>query len=261
MKNPESVRGVLYIATGERCCSEAVISAQRCRLTNPDLPITIHTDLPDYPGVGASFDSVIVFSCPKYSHRDKVSGLTKLPYEQTLFLDTDACLIRPASDLFEILQCSDLAASHAPVRHPPGWSDVYVPSEFPELNTGVLVMRRSTVINHLISSWLVLYDELFASYGQSWDQASFRSVLWFYLKSHQLRFLHLPPEANLRTTKPWFAGRGLAVDVVHGRFSSDEFDPFVEFLNADVDCFRTWDQWLRLHPKTSIRPRFDRTFG
>ena len=255
------MRGILYIATGERCCSEALLSAQRCRQTNPCLPITIKTDAPNYPNLEKVFDSVIVYPNPNYSYRDKVSGLSSLPYEETLFLDSDACLIGSASGLFEILEGSDLAAAHAPVRHPPGWSDIAVPSAFSELNTGVLLMRRSIVIDDLMAAWIVLYDKLFQTYGQSWDQASFRSVLWTSLKCKKLRFLHLPPEANLRTTKPWFAGRGALVKIIHGRFPPDEFQTFVEFLNGDVDRFRTWDQWLGMHPETRIRPRFDRTYS
>ena len=230
-------------------------------MVDPSLSITLKTDLPDYPGLTKTFDSVILFPSPDYSYRDKVSGLAQLPYHQTLFLDSDACLISPASDLFDLLQGSDLAASHAPVRQPPGWLDPAVPSMFPELNTGVLLMRRSTVVDGLMSAWLNLYDELLQTYGQYWDQASFRSVLWFFLRWKNMRFLHLPPEANLRTTKPWFAGRGLPVLVVHGRYPEHEFELFKEFLNSDVDCFRTWEMWVGLYPKTSIRPRYDRTFG
>ena len=255
------MRGVLYIATGKRCCSEALLNAQRCRETNPNLAITIQTDLPNYPGLSKVFDSVNLFSDPNHSYRDKIAGLASSPFSETLFLDSDACLITPATDLFELLQGCDLAAAYAPVRHPPGWSDASVPMIFPELNTGVLLMRRTRVVDLLVERWLCLYDELVQTHGQSWDQASFRSVLWSLLKNHHLSFLHLPPEANLRTTKPWFAGRGLPVQVIHGRFPPEEFEPFVEFLNGDVDCFRTWDQWVGLHPRTCIRPRFDRTFG
>ena len=255
------MNGILYIATGKRCCNEALESAQRCRRFDPSLPITIQTDLSDMHELFDIFDSVITFTSPRYSYRDKVAGLARLPYEHTLFLDSDACLISSANDMFDILQRSDLAASHAPVRLPPGWFDPNVPTSFPELNTGVLLIRRSRVIENLIADWLVLYDYLQLAHGQAWDQASFRSVLWSSLINQRLRFLHLPPEANLRTTKPWFAGRGLPVQVVHGRFLPSEFDSFVSFLNDDVDCFRTWDQWVSLYPETSIRPRFDRTFG
>ena len=254
------MQGVLYVATGERCCAEALLNAQRCRRFNPNLHIAIQTDLPDYPELVNIFDTVTVLRSPCHSYRDKLSGLLHLPFEQTLFLDSDACLISPVDDLFELLKVSDLAVAHAPVRHPPGWSDHAVPVAFPELNTGVMLMLRSRVVEDLMAAWIALYDELLYTKRQSWDQASFRSVLWSALTRRNLRFLHLPPEANLRTTKPWFAGRGTKVFVVHGRFDSGEFQRFLDFLNNDVDRFRTWDQWVSLHPQTSIRPRFDRTF-
>ena len=225
------MRGVLYVATGERCCAEAVLSAQRCRQADPNLAITIKTDLTDYARLADVFDSVINFSSPNHTYRDKISGLLDLPYQQTLFLDSDAFLISPSDNLFELLQMFDLAAARAPVRHPPGWTDSSVPELFPELNTGVLLMRCSNIVEDLIQSWLSLYDCLFETYQQVWDQASFRSVLWSSCSRQHMRFLHLPPEANLRTTKPWFAGRGLPVYVVHGRFPPAEFDPFVDFIN------------------------------
>ena len=59
------MRGVFYIATGQRCCKEAMLSAQRCRIADINLPITIQTDLPDYPGLADVFDSVVVFQTPE----------------------------------------------------------------------------------------------------------------------------------------------------------------------------------------------------
>ena len=71
----------------------------------------------------------------------------------------------------------------------------------------------------------------------------------------------MPQEANLRLTKPWVAGRGLKVSVLHGRPPEDELDDFVQFLNDDFDRFRTWSEWLSLYPNSQIRPRHDRTFS
>ena len=115
-------------------------------------------------------------------------------------------------------------------------------------------------VNLLVKSWLDLYDSLVVTCSQLWDQASFRSVLWSAMHSADLRFLHLPSEMNLRTTKPWIAGRGMPVHVVHGRYPDEEFLQFVGYLNDDYDKFRTWDEWLVFHPNTCIRPRHDRTY-
>ena len=83
----------------------------------------------------------------------------------------------------------------------------------------------------------------------------------FILFNNNLRVSVLPPEANLRTTKPWIAGRGLPVSIVHGRFDYAEINPFISFLNSDIDRFRTWSEWLNTYPNSTIRPRFDRTFN
>lgn len=255
------MKGILFVATGHKCCLEAIVNAKRSLRCDDDVPIAIQTDEVQQAKESGIFDLVLPFEAPRHSYRDKVVGLGNLPYSKTLFLDSDACLIGSSRPLFELLRGGDIAAVQAPVRHPPGWSDSSVPAFFPELNTGVLLVRRSEAIADLFAAWLELYDQLFDHFQQSWDQASFRSVLWKRMVKQKLRFVPLPPESNLRTTKPWFAGRGLPVQVIHGRFPDAEFAPFVDYLNSDIDCFRTWERWLQLFPDTQIRPRYDRTFG
>lgn len=252
--------GILYVATGERCCKEAISNACRTRRSNPQCSITIKTDEIELAAKANLFNEILDFVNPSFSYRDKIVGLFDLPYFYTLFLDSDACLITSLDNLGPIVNVADLSAAYAPVRHPPGWSDCSVPALFPELNTGVLMIRRSNQWSTLMELWLNLYDSLVRSHSQTWDQASFRSVVWSMIQNHNLRLIHLPSECNLRTTKPWIAGRGLPVQVIHGRYPDDEFLPFVEYLNSDIDRFRTWNEWLTLHPATQIRPRFDRTF-
>ena len=253
--------GVLYIATGNRCCAEAIENAKRTRIFNPKLLIAIKTDQMDLAINANVFDEILGFVNPSWSYRDKIVGLYDLPYSITLFLDSDACLIQPIENVLSILTVSDFAAVSAPVRHPPGWSDSSIPSLFPELNTGVLLLCRSNKWNTLVQDWLNLYDSLVESHSQLWDQASFRSVVWSTIQMRKLRFIHLPSELNLRTTKPWTAGRGMPIYVIHGRFPDEEFTPFVNYLNLDIDRFRTWNEWLSFFPNSRIRPRFDRTFG
>ena len=74
-----------------------------------------------------------------------------------------------------------------------------------------------------------------------------------------LKFLHFPSELNLRTTKPWIAGRGQRVYVIHGRFPSDELHDFESYLNSDIDRFRTSTEWKFLYPNSEIYPKFDRS--
>lgn len=252
--------GIVYVATGSKCRSEA---SNNILLSQPNL-IGLKTCLitDEYSdNESRLFDHVNIHSSPVYSYRDKISGLLDLPFEYNLFLDSDAFLSSSPIPIFELSSICDFAAAHAPVRHPPGWSDSNVPHAFPEFNSGVMLIKRSEATSSFLRSWLFLYDEIFQKFAQEWDQASLRSVLWDFLSSRQLSVSVLPPEANLRTTKPWIAGRGLPVSVIHGRFPPSEVKPLISFLNSDIDRFRTWVDWLKLYPDSFIRPRFDRTFS
>lgn len=253
--------GIYYIATGRSYVAEAAKNATISKSFNPNILISISTDDYLYASTFKIFDSIRLIPDPTYSYRDKILGLLSLPYDHTLFLDTDACLIHPLSEHYNLLSSFDIACCHAPVRHPPGHYDKIVPQYFPELNSGVIFLKRIKPIQFLMTCWLDLYDSWFLHYQQTWDQASFRSVLWYSICSHNLTHYILPSEFNLRTTKPWIAGRGMPVYVVHGRFNDSEMSYLINYLNGDVDCFRTSDLWYQLYPDTSVRPRFDRTYS
>ena len=249
--------GIFYIATGLQYLQEATVSAKRSRLWCADTPIAICTDLVKEADQSGAFDFVLPHPDPVYSYRDKIVPLLSLPFKSTLFLDTDACLAYDVASLFEFSTRSHLAASLAPVRHPPGWSDSSVPRIFSELNTGVLLLCNSPKVSRLIKRWLSLYDQLFLQHNQAWDQASFRSVVWHAIEHKRLRFFTFPPEANLRTPKPWIAGRGQPVYVIHGRIPKEEFTSYLDYVNSNIDRFRSSFEWKQLNPDTDIYPRHD----
>ena len=251
--------GILYVATGQQYLLEAFRSAQISRTTT-SLPIAICTDL-HFDLKSSPFDFYFKHPCPKYSYRDKIPPLIDPPFLRTLYLDTDAFVIQNSS-LFNA-ECSftpDLCAVRAPVRIPPGWRDNSVPDFFPEVNTGVLFFKHSSITQSLFVSWLKLYDNLFDSCNQNWDQASFRSVLWSMIQSLSIDFMSVPQEFNIRTTKPWIVGRGSFAYIIHGRYPDTEHHDFIDYINGDIDTFRTSDLWLKKSPSSSIRPRFDRTY-
>lgn len=218
----------------------------------PSIPITVFTD-------DVSTDNILPYvnikshPCPKYTYRDKISILENSPYYYTLFLDTDATPLVDISSTFNLLQSFDIAASYAPVRIPRGWYDDDVPEYFPELNTGVIFFRNSNLNRRLFRAWCSLYDFLSNSFSQLWDQASFRSVLWKYYFNRQTRLHLLPPEYNFRLTKPWIAGKGLPVSILHGRVADNEWEPLKRFLNSDINTFRTYIDWYNLYPQSLIR--------
>ena len=116
-------------------------------------------------------------------------------------------------------------------------------------------MRRSSQQHQMIRQWLSLYDQIFNDYNHEWDQASLRSTLWTFITLNRIRFLTLPQEFNLRTPRPWVAGRGMPVHIIHGRFKESELNSFMHFLNSDIDRFRLFDEWLESHPDSRIRPQ------
>lgn len=251
--------GLLYVATGAKHSREAISNIQRSRPYLDGLSSCLITDKirgDEYK----YFDIVQIHDSAVFGYRDKISALQVLPFDVTLFLDSDAFLISSVSALFKLSLISEFSAVHAPVRHPPGWSEPDVPSLFPEFNSGVMLLKKCNRITNLIRNWLLTYDYLHEHFRQNWDQASLRSVVWKSIMNNELSISVLPPEANLRTTKPWIAGRGLPVSIIHGRFDASELEPLISFLNSDVDRFRTWVDWLQLYPSSSIRPRFDRTY-
>jgi hypothetical protein len=224
--------GCLMVATGWRHRQEACQAAACTRSWLNGRPLLLVTDQP-HSGELHMFDYVALHPCPVGSYRDKIAPLACLPFERCLFLDTDAVLIQPIDDLFALLQVFDVMGCHAPVRFH-RWRDPAVPEGFCELNSGVLGLRRGNATRDMIGRWLTCYDQI----NIDVDQASLRSALWAGVQQG-LRLWVLPPEYNLRTTKPWLIGRGLPVKVVHGRLPQRLREPLLRYLNTDVDRFRS----------------------
>lgn len=223
--------GLVMIATGAQYRQEARASALQSRPWIGGRPLLLITD--ELPVSLPEFDYVAFHPSPSGSYRDKIAPLSVLPFERSLFLDTDACLVRGIDDVFALLQTFDLCACHAPVRFH-AWRDLAVPEGFCEVNTGMLALHRNPATLVLIKSWLAVYDRI----GVNVDQASFRTALWEQVKQG-LRLYILPPEYNLRTTKPWLVGRGLAVKVIHGRVSQARRRHLISYLNSNIGYFRS----------------------
>ena len=245
---------LIYVATGETYIAEALESAAASRPFLNGTCICLFTDNIDCAKKGNVFDYIYFLKDSSFSYRDKVKALRFLPFKYCLFLDSDARLVSDIMPILDMLVFFDLLAVRAPVRYPSGWIDHRPPLLFPEINTGVLAIRRSIRQRLLFIYWLYLYDYLKSRYSQVWDQASFRSCLWFLISRLGYKFLSLPEEVNLRITKPWIAGKGLSVFVVHGRIPVEERAKFFHYLNQDISRFRSWTEWLKLNPKSSIRP-------
>lgn len=248
---------IVYVATGKSFVKEAINSGLQLKSCNQYVSLFLFTDQISsteyFTQLQSIFDHVFILDSPSFSYRDKILGiqqaLTKL--ESFLFLDTDTYVLRDIQFLHHD-PYFDFAACHAPVRIPQGCEQHDVPPYFPEFNSGVMFFRNGLLVNQLVSYWLERYDSAYRLYSHHWDQYSLRASLWQFSFFHQLKIHILPPEFNLRLTKPWIAGKGLPVYIVHGRISAVELPTLTDYLNDDIHRFRTWVEWKSLYPSTSL---------
>ena len=183
-------RGVIYVATGADYRDLAVASARSLREVEPDLAVDLFTDAPETVTEGL-FDAVHLISDPH--DRSKLDCMAQTRFERTLFLDCDTLVVNPLGDLWDILDRFDLALAHDVRRRSDlirAGHSVTTPYAFPQLNSGVMLYRRSEVMLGFLAEWVRRY----VAAGAYRDQPVLKDLLW----ESDLRFYVLPPEFNLR---------------------------------------------------------------
>jgi len=183
-------RGVIYVATGAGYRDLAMASARSLRAVEPGLAVDLFTDAPEQVP-GGLFDAVHGIEDPH--PRAKIGCMARTRFERTLFLDADTRVLAPLGDLFDLLERFELALAHdvrrasALVRE--GREEV-TPYAFPQLNSGVVLYRRSPVMLAFLAEWARRHAEA----GGGRDQPILKDMLW----RSDIRFYVLPPEVNLR---------------------------------------------------------------
>ncbi len=188
-------RGILYVA-----CELPHSVEARCSILSVrgvcGLPITVFTDCAEIPG-----DLDVDIRCvgtARLGFQDKVEWIPQSPYDETLFLDTDTLVLRDdAVDAFELLTRFDMAVAQAFVQQ---YRLAGVPKAFAELNSGVILFRKSEEVDRLLRRWQSRYRE--AADVANWmenpkgvgDQQILSQVVW----ECGLRIATLPPEWNYR---------------------------------------------------------------
>jgi hypothetical protein len=211
-------KGVIYIATGERHCAEALVSAKSLRMHMPHLAITLYTD---QAMAGADVDHIAAFAGDGYLSR--IPTLEASPYEHTLFLDSDTYVCGDLTGLFALLDEFDIALAHSPTRAL--YEVEGVPDSFPEFNAGVILYRRSAEVKAALRDWANQFARFQEQRDRGeicWlqpegkriythDQGALRAALY----RSRLRIATLPPEYNCRFTQPGFVDG--PVKILHGR--------------------------------------------
>jgi hypothetical protein len=216
---------VVYVATGERHIREAAASLESLWRHNRDIPVSMYVDRSSWEALQRSgfrlvrgdLLQIVDLAHPTYSWSDKPLALSQDDHERVLFLDTDTRICGSIVELFELLDAFDLAAAHAPIRLGPSQPEgvaSQVPQAFPELNTGVIVFRRSRAVAQFLDRWWQLHQDILRSvdHGPANDQATFRVALY----QSKLRFSVLTPEYNCRFVFPTYIYG--PVRIIHGRW-------------------------------------------
>src|SRR5262245_5622321 len=214
--------GVLYVARGDRYLEAAIQSARSVRRVAPTIPIAIATDAPPPD----DFDEAVALTEPD-GYRAKILATIASPCDRTLLLDVDTYAVGDISGAFRILDAFDVAAAHAPNRVAFALEDV--PDSFPELNTGVIAVRRNEHVDRFLRSWLDEYDRLLPEKPPSKDQPSFRRTLY---RASDVRPAVLPPEFNLRFWKAGYYNQ--SVRILHGWGDTETYEQVAALLNGPV---------------------------
>ncbi len=212
-------QGIIYVATGARFVAECIQSLHSLRRFAPALDVTVFTDLPgdlreftDDPHTHCG-----VLPNPQGNFADKTAAFQLSPYEKTLFLDADTTICRDPSEVFQLLDQFDIAATMETYQPRP-LPDV--PEVFPEFNAGAILYRRSPAMAQFLLAW----DNLYAAHKKlanpiKGEQPAFREVLY----RSELRFSPLPVVFNFHAEHPIILPAGATVSVFHGRMNVSKF--------------------------------------
>jgi hypothetical protein len=168
-----ATRGIVYVAWGRQFVQEAINSAWHVKKYMSD-PITLIT--PEPVDLEHPFDTIIQIPA-KGTYRDKIC-MCLSPYDHTIFLDTDTCIMDTLDELYELLERFDLVyQSQGPSRHYviPG-----MPMDgFEEPSAGLIAWRKNQKTANLFEIWDAEYSVQEVENGSgAWDQRSLRAAVW-----------------------------------------------------------------------------------
>ncbi len=229
----KKTKGVIYIATGEKCVNEALVSAASLKRYMPDLPVTLFSDI----HIASEYiNNVVSIKEPTNTFEDKIRNIYKSPYDYTLYLDADTYICDDFSELFDLLDNFDIAAAHNYGRRfsTGRYSDKAITTSFPTFNCGVILFKKSVKTRELFSGWLRLYlrnkrrqradvNHKKIQGGVLNDQHSFREAVY----ESDARVCILARNYNLRCPEGFIEGK---VKIIHYR--RGPFGPIAQTLNA-----------------------------
>lgn len=201
-------KGVIYSCAGNiRFLRESIKSAESVKKFMPNINICLFHN---YSDTMLNSVDVAVFTevrkivlpdnnDPKFNGHmgcflAKLYSIQQTPYDYTLFLDTDTEIKRRLPTFFDLLKNFDIAIAPGPMTQPPKNSDDIInliPDEFPELNTGVILYKKSEKMDKFLNTWKETFlhniNGLYREHGKGGEQVALRYLLW----SHQSIRMHI----------------------------------------------------------------------
>ena len=220
-------QGVLYIAFGDLFLKEMLLSAESVKKHCPNLHITAFSDKP----VESRF--IDRTQLIEVTHlRPKIDYIAHSPYDQTLFLDTDALIDHNIEDMFEILGKYDIGFAHDLARKRKKFTDTIpeygsIPYSFSEVNTGVMVFQKNDRTRELFEYWKHYFYKYY--HIVPWDQPSFRISLW-KSSAHAHVF---PVEYNIRSKINREKQRRF-----HHEYGEEHLKPRIYHMHADPRIYQ-----------------------
>ncbi|WOI56901.1 putative nucleotide-diphospho-sugar transferase [Palleronia sp. LCG004] len=213
-------RGFVFAATGEVYVTLARRAARTLRIAIPDAEIDLFTDTPTGDPV---FSQEHALSDGFF--RPKMEAMRRSRFERTIMLDADILVLTPIPELFDILDQYEMAGVAGISRRRKFYDPKdRIPRAIPNVNTGVLAIRRTEATQTFLGEW----NRRVRENGDRLDQPAFRKLLW-ELKP---KFLVLTQEYNLMYKNfldIWFGEMGyprvLHVADLHRRPQGDPETP------------------------------------
>jgi hypothetical protein len=214
-------KGFVYVVNTEGYLSEALTSYASLKQAMPAAKVAIIT----HPDLFLSIEEIIwVPLVSSYDGPIVKVEMVRSPFLRTIYLDSDTLVLGSLDDLFELMEAFDLALAHEPTR---GWDyETSAPGPFVELNTGVVVFRKSQQMEAFFADWKNRYYLMRGQKNLKNDQPSFRETLWVH---RNLRHATLTTEFHLITGKG--ASTAWHVKLLHGR---DDLPTIAATINRDL---------------------------
>lgn len=186
-------RGFIFATTGEKYTIAARKAARNLRTAMPEAQIDLFTNQKVEDAV---FDCIHPIKNDFF--RPKMEAMLNSRFDRSVYLDSDVIVLCDVTEMFDVLDFSDLAMAHALSREQKFMYDDSVPRAFPVLNAGVIAFRRTREVTGLFTEWLRKMQETGAEFDQGW----LRELMYHRRKS----FVTLPIEYNtieLRRLSNW----------------------------------------------------------